>query len=192
MVLVGPSSCGKTKLLRMIDGLEDMADGQIWIGDPDVTGDIAKVSLRALPPCVDRGEPRSKVCGSAGCPSRNRGARPFRREDAGARGATRTSACGALPAGSTNASAWAARSYAILRRSSWISCSQTSTPSCSLTCGPSSCRCVPVSIPPPCRSRMARSRRWRLASGSRRSASDRGSSCAADRRCVQPGSIHPD
>jgi multiple sugar transport system ATP-binding protein len=40
MVLVGPSGCGKTTLLRMIAGLEEVTDGQIWIGDRDVT-DVA-------------------------------------------------------------------------------------------------------------------------------------------------------
>jgi len=37
MVLVGPSGCGKTTLLRMIAGLEDVSDGQIMLGDRDVT-----------------------------------------------------------------------------------------------------------------------------------------------------------
>jgi multiple sugar transport system ATP-binding protein len=37
MVLVGPSGCGKTTLLRMIAGLEEVSEGEIWIGDRDVT-----------------------------------------------------------------------------------------------------------------------------------------------------------
>lgn len=37
LVLVGPSGCGKTTTLRMIAGLEDPTDGQIYIGDEDVT-----------------------------------------------------------------------------------------------------------------------------------------------------------
>jgi multiple sugar transport system ATP-binding protein len=37
MVLVGPSGCGKSTLLRMIAGLEDVTDGQILIGDRDIT-----------------------------------------------------------------------------------------------------------------------------------------------------------
>jgi multiple sugar transport system ATP-binding protein len=37
VVLVGPSGCGKSTLLRMIAGLEDVTDGDISIGDVDVT-----------------------------------------------------------------------------------------------------------------------------------------------------------
>jgi multiple sugar transport system ATP-binding protein len=37
MVLVGPSGCGKSTTLRMLAGLEDVNDGQIFIGDRDVT-----------------------------------------------------------------------------------------------------------------------------------------------------------
>jgi multiple sugar transport system ATP-binding protein len=37
LVLVGPSGCGKTTTLRMIAGLEEVDDGEIYIGDHDVT-----------------------------------------------------------------------------------------------------------------------------------------------------------
>jgi multiple sugar transport system ATP-binding protein len=37
LVLVGPSGCGKSTLLRVIAGLEEATDGQIRIGDEDVT-----------------------------------------------------------------------------------------------------------------------------------------------------------
>lgn len=37
MVLVGPSGCGKTTSLRMLAGLEEVSDGNIFIGDQDVT-----------------------------------------------------------------------------------------------------------------------------------------------------------
>ena len=37
LVLVGPSGCGKTTTLRMIAGLEEVDDGEIHIGDQDVT-----------------------------------------------------------------------------------------------------------------------------------------------------------
>ncbi|MGH7740866.1 MAG: ABC transporter ATP-binding protein [Candidatus Eiseniibacteriota bacterium] len=36
MVLVGPSGCGKSTVLRMIAGLEDVSEGEIWIGDQKV------------------------------------------------------------------------------------------------------------------------------------------------------------
>ena len=37
LVLVGPSGCGKSTTLRMIAGLEDPSEGQIFIGGKDVT-----------------------------------------------------------------------------------------------------------------------------------------------------------
>ena len=37
MVLVGPSGCGKTTLLRMLAGLEEVTDGEIWIGEREVS-----------------------------------------------------------------------------------------------------------------------------------------------------------
>src|SRR5712692_3001260 len=33
LVLVGPSGCGKSSILRMIAGLEEMTDGNIYIGE---------------------------------------------------------------------------------------------------------------------------------------------------------------
>ena len=33
LVLLGPSGCGKTTTMRMIAGLEDVTEGEIWIGD---------------------------------------------------------------------------------------------------------------------------------------------------------------
>ena len=33
IVIVGPSGCGKSTLLRMVAGLEEISDGEIWIGD---------------------------------------------------------------------------------------------------------------------------------------------------------------
>ncbi|WP_104107956.1 sn-glycerol-3-phosphate ABC transporter ATP-binding protein UgpC [Nocardioides sp. 616] len=36
MILVGPSGCGKSTLLRMIVGLEDITDGDMYIGDKRV------------------------------------------------------------------------------------------------------------------------------------------------------------
>ncbi|APT93271.1 sugar ABC transporter ATP-binding protein [Corynebacterium phocae] len=37
LVLVGPSGCGKSTTLRMLAGLEDVTEGNIYIGDRDVT-----------------------------------------------------------------------------------------------------------------------------------------------------------
>ena len=42
MVLVGPSGCGKSTTLRMIAGLEDIGEGQIYIGDKLVNDVPAK------------------------------------------------------------------------------------------------------------------------------------------------------
>src|ERR1019366_7204019 len=39
VVLVGPSGCGKSPTLRMIAGLEEISDGEIWIGG-DVVNDV--------------------------------------------------------------------------------------------------------------------------------------------------------
>ncbi len=38
VVLVGPSGCGKTTTLRMVAGLEDVTEGEIYIGDRLVNG----------------------------------------------------------------------------------------------------------------------------------------------------------
>ena len=37
LVLVGPSGCGKSTLLKLIAGIEEVSDGQIFIGERDVT-----------------------------------------------------------------------------------------------------------------------------------------------------------
>ncbi|MBR4781717.1 MAG: ATP-binding cassette domain-containing protein, partial [Lachnospiraceae bacterium] len=33
IIFVGPSGCGKTTTLRMIAGLEEISQGELWIGD---------------------------------------------------------------------------------------------------------------------------------------------------------------
>src|SRR5207247_9820525 len=38
LVLVGPSGCGKSTCLRMVAGLEDVSEGEIYIGDRIVNG----------------------------------------------------------------------------------------------------------------------------------------------------------
>ena len=42
MVLVGPSGCGKSTILRLLSGLDEVTDGEIWIGDRQVTDLSAK------------------------------------------------------------------------------------------------------------------------------------------------------
>lgn len=38
MALVGPSGCGKTTSLRILAGLEEASEGQVWVAGRDVTG----------------------------------------------------------------------------------------------------------------------------------------------------------
>ena len=40
IVFVGPSGCGKSTTLRMIAGLEDISEGELWIGDR-IVNDVA-------------------------------------------------------------------------------------------------------------------------------------------------------
>ena len=37
IVLLGPSGCGKSTLLNAIAGLMDVDEGEVWIGDANVT-----------------------------------------------------------------------------------------------------------------------------------------------------------
>ena len=40
LILVGPSGCGKSTTLRMIAGLEEISEGELWIGD-NLVNDVA-------------------------------------------------------------------------------------------------------------------------------------------------------
>ncbi len=42
LVLLGPSGCGKTTTMRMIAGLEEPTEGEVWIGDKMVNEDLPK------------------------------------------------------------------------------------------------------------------------------------------------------
>ena len=42
LVLLGPSGCGKTTTMRMIAGLEEPTEGEVWIGDRMVNDDLPK------------------------------------------------------------------------------------------------------------------------------------------------------
>ena len=42
LVLLGPSGCGKTTTMRMIAGLEEPTEGDVWIGDRMVNDDLPK------------------------------------------------------------------------------------------------------------------------------------------------------
>ena len=45
LVLLGPSGCGKSTLLNAVAGLTEVDDGEIWIGDRNVTW-LAAISHR--------------------------------------------------------------------------------------------------------------------------------------------------
>ena len=104
LVLVGPSGCGKSTLLRMIAGLEEVTDGEIFIGERDVTDlaprsrDVAMVfqTLRALPAHVGSPEHGLWAEGTPDPEAGDRQAGRRRRGAARALGAARPAAGAAL------------------------------------------------------------------------------------------------
>ena len=48
VVFVGPSGCGKSTTLRMIAGLEEISEGELFIGDPDNDSGFLRFSLTYL------------------------------------------------------------------------------------------------------------------------------------------------
>lgn len=82
MVLVGPSGCGKSTSLRMLAGLEEVNEGQIFIGDREVTDlppkdrDIAMVFQNyALYPHMTVGDNMGFALKMAGVPKAERDTR---------------------------------------------------------------------------------------------------------------------
>ena len=45
IVLVGPSGCGKSTTLRMVAGLEEISDGELYIGDKLVTTLLRRIAI---------------------------------------------------------------------------------------------------------------------------------------------------
>ena len=79
MVLVGPSGCGKSTTLRMIAGLEDISDGNIWIGDRLVNaGAFGDQEVRVAPSLDQRVGPL-RVARITNRPSRDFNAQSVRR-----------------------------------------------------------------------------------------------------------------
>ena len=125
MVLVGPSGCGKSTLLRMIAGLEEVTEGDIWIGDREVSRlaprdrDIAMVFQNyALYPHLTVAKNLGyglKVRKTPKAEIERRVER--RRADARAGGASWTGGLARSRAGSASVSRWGARSSASRRRS---------------------------------------------------------------------------
>jgi len=80
LVLVGPSGCGKSTALRMIAGLEDISEGELFVGDRQINDlaprdrDVAMVFQNyAL-------YPQMTVRQNVGFPLKIRGQRPHERE----------------------------------------------------------------------------------------------------------------
>ena len=167
VVLVGPSGCGKSTTLRMIAGLEETSDGEIYIGGAArqrraaKDRDIAMVfqnyalyphmtvfenmsfglKLQEIPQGGDQAAGRAMPRASSTSPSSWSGGP------------------GSSPAASASASPWAAPSCAIPRSFCSTSRSPTSTPSCACRCAPRSRRCISRSAPRRSTSRTTRSRR---------------------------------
>ncbi len=141
-VFVGPSGCGKSTLLRMIAGLEETSEGDILIGDRNVTDEepadrgVAMVfQSYALYPHMTVADNMSfglrmkhrpkleiaeKVCA--------------RRQDPAARGVSASASQRSSQAANVSASPSAALSCAIPMSSCSTSRSAISTPSCACRC----------------------------------------------------------
>ena len=116
LVLVGPSGCGKTTSLRMLAGLEHVDDGTILIDGREVVNlaprdrDIAMVFQNyALYPHMNVAANIGFALRLAKVPKRDRRSRRARPPDSSTWRTTSTASRASSPAGSANASRWAAR-----------------------------------------------------------------------------------
>ncbi len=80
LVLLGPSGCGKTTALRMIAGLETVDEGEIRIGDEDVTGVLPKYRDVAMVFQSYALYPHKTVAENIGFPLKVRGLDPAERD----------------------------------------------------------------------------------------------------------------
>ena len=164
VVLVGPSGCGKSTLLRMVAGLEDVSDGELWIG--------ARLANRLAPQQRNISMvfqsyalfPHMTTRGNIGFGPR------MRRDAAGAIDAKVKAAAAILNlhgyldrfprqlSGSGSGSRWAVPSCASRTCSCSTSRCPTWTPSCGCRCGPRSRRSISSSGRRSSTSRTTRSR----------------------------------
>jgi len=68
LVVVGPSGCGTSTMLRMLAGLEDISEGKIWIGDRCVNGIEARRRNTAMVLQRHALYPHLTVAGNLACP----------------------------------------------------------------------------------------------------------------------------
>ncbi len=146
LVLLGPSGCGKTTTMRMVAGLEEPTEGEIWIGD-ELVNDMAPRERDVAMVFQNYGlYPHMTVRDNIGYPLKVRGIAEGRSAEDGRRPPPRRSSSGpsstASPVSSRegSASAWPSPARSCARRacSSWTSRSRTSTRSCASRCAPSS------------------------------------------------------
>ena len=156
IVLVGPSGCGKSTTLRMVAGLEEISEGELYIGDKLVNDvapkdrDIAMVFQNyALYPHMTvydnmafglklRKTPKDEIEAP-----RRRGC-----SDPGHRRTCSTVSRRLCPAVSVSALLWAVLSSVSRRSSCWTSLCPTWMLSCVHRCVPRSPSCTSVCRPP--------------------------------------------
>ena len=146
VIFVGPSGCGKSTTLRMIAGLEDITEGELYIDDklvndvPPKDRDIAMVFQNyALVPAHDRLREHGLRAQDPQAPQRrDRQARQGSRREPSTSRSSSSAGPSSFQAASASGSRSAAPSSAIPRYSSSTSRYPTSTPSSASRCAPSS------------------------------------------------------